>query len=144
MDNHSIFDKRQKKPRVYRVAEWGEDYTLQEFETFDFGKSTLKFITPNFVALSMSSHAKALENAKKSIKSFFIHPFLRAMPIIFFRRSMCFMTVLLPHGFCPLSGFLVRRKISNSIIKRLFKLSSDKSVFRLLLIYSTINFSVDL
>ena len=60
MNNHSLFDKRQKKPRVYRVAEFGEDYTLQQIEKFEFGKSTLQFITPNFVALSMSSHFKSL------------------------------------------------------------------------------------
>lgn len=65
INDHSLFDKRQAKPKIYRVAEWKEDYTLQQIETFDFGKSTLKFITPNFVALSMSSHSKALKNAKK-------------------------------------------------------------------------------
>ncbi|MDR2275346.1 MAG: hypothetical protein LBF27_30845 [Sphingobacterium sp.] len=65
MNTHTLFDKRQKKPIVYRVAEYNEDYTVQQIDTFKFGKSSLRFITPNFISLNMNSHERALKNAKE-------------------------------------------------------------------------------
>lgn len=66
---HNLFDKRVKKPIVYRVGDLGEDVTMQEIVTFRVGKCRLRFDTPNFISIFLSSSTKELKSAEKIYNS---------------------------------------------------------------------------
>ena len=48
---HELYDKRLKKPLVYRVANINEDVTMQEIVTMKAGKCELRFDVPNFTSI---------------------------------------------------------------------------------------------
>ncbi len=74
---HELYDKRLKKPVVYRVAEFNEDITMQEIVTLRMGKCELRFDVPNFTSLFLSKSVKELATAKEIYKTL-IEPKLRA------------------------------------------------------------------
>lgn len=51
---HKLYDKRQKKPVVYRVNEYNEDITMKEIVTMRLGKCKLRFDAPNFTSIFLS------------------------------------------------------------------------------------------
>jgi hypothetical protein len=61
---HELFDKRLKKPVVYRDKEFGEDITIQEIVTLKTGKASVRFDVPNFTSLFLSKSEKELEMAR--------------------------------------------------------------------------------
>jgi len=44
---HKLYDKRQKKPVVYRVNEYNEDITMKEIVTMRLGKCKLHLCSIN-------------------------------------------------------------------------------------------------
>ena len=62
--NHELFDKRLRKPLVYRLQEENEDITLQRIVNFKVGKAHIRFFEPNYASVFISSAEKALGQAK--------------------------------------------------------------------------------
>lgn len=62
---HKLYDKRQKKPVVYRVNEYNEDITMKEIVTMRLGKCKLRFDAPNFTSIFLSKSKFELEKAKE-------------------------------------------------------------------------------
>lgn len=70
---HELFDKRLKKPIVYRDKEFGEDVTMQEIVTLKIGKSIVRFDVPNFTSLFLSKAEKELSQAKEIYQKLIFH-----------------------------------------------------------------------
>jgi hypothetical protein len=62
-NNHDMFDKRLKKPKVYRFSSTNEDVTVQQIQTYIVGKSSIRFNSPNIIALFINKSEKELEQA---------------------------------------------------------------------------------
>ncbi|RKR81888.1 hypothetical protein BDD43_2049 [Mucilaginibacter gracilis] len=66
---HELYDKRLKKPVVYRVVDLNEDITMQEIVTLKVGKCELRFDTPNFTSIFFNKSEKELLKAKEIYKT---------------------------------------------------------------------------
>jgi hypothetical protein len=64
VNDHPIFDKRQKKPLVYRVVEENNDITIQNIEFYKVGKAEIRFKSPNITSIFLSVSDKELTKAK--------------------------------------------------------------------------------
>jgi hypothetical protein len=65
---HELYDKRLKKPVVYRVTATNEDVTMQEIVTMKVGKCELRFDMPNFTSIFLYKSEKELFKAKEIYK----------------------------------------------------------------------------
>lgn len=65
---HKLYDKRLKKPVVYRVKEYNEDITMKEIINMRIGKCKLRFDVPNFTSLFLSKSTSELDKAKEIYK----------------------------------------------------------------------------
>jgi len=66
---HELYDKRLKKPVIYRVEDLNEDITMQEIVTMKIGKCELRFDVPNFTSIFLSKSEKELLSAKEIYKT---------------------------------------------------------------------------
>lgn len=62
-NNHDLFDKRLRKPKVYRVKDQKSDITTQQIETYPVGTTQVKFYSPNIIALFLNKSQKELDEA---------------------------------------------------------------------------------
>lgn len=69
INTHELYDKRLKKPVVYRIAEFNEDITMQEIVTLKLGKCELRFHVPNFTSIFLGKAEKELLKAKDIYKT---------------------------------------------------------------------------
>ncbi|HEY5326902.1 MAG TPA: hypothetical protein VIJ27_07870 [Mucilaginibacter sp.] len=66
---HELYDKRLKKPVIYRVADLNEDITMKEIVTMKVGKCELRFDKPNFTSIFLGKSEKELLKAKEIYKA---------------------------------------------------------------------------
>jgi hypothetical protein len=62
---HELYDKRLKKPVVYRVTDINQDIATQEIVTLKAGKCELRFDVPNFTSIFLGKSEKELAKAKE-------------------------------------------------------------------------------
>lgn len=62
---HHLYDKRQKKPVVFRAKKDNEDITIQEIINMRLGKCKLRFDAPNFTSLFLSKSKFELKKARE-------------------------------------------------------------------------------
>jgi len=55
VNNHDLFDKRQRKPEIFSVKDVNQDITTQRIQTYKLGKAEIRFDAPNMTAIFMSS-----------------------------------------------------------------------------------------
>jgi hypothetical protein len=68
INDHPLFDKRQKKPKVHAVEDIQQDVVIQQIETYKIGKAEVRFIAPNITAIFLSVFEKELAKAKALYK----------------------------------------------------------------------------